>query len=400
MSSIASTMLQKSGPKAGPEQPAQHAFAQGTRSLLDEARSLVENSAQQGQELNPSIYRMLGMEPTYEDNSEQLKQSQAEFDASQKQLDAAQTTLAQLRGVPPGKRSPDQKRQFKQLQKQIPTLQKSLETTRDVHGRLATSPKTITGFTKMDPNSIPADSPFSAQNPLHQAQATEQDRLNQYLSGTGAVDPTLTHQYDAAEATLKQNLASKYGPDFANSTVGQMALQNFTRQKNEAYATWNQQMVERYNQMAFSGAQNLQGLTAGQIALLREPAQDTANAGANLSNLSGARLSQQGANLAERGAQQGVITNTTSPAGLIGSAASGLGSLLTTPYQTTDAQGRPVNTTLAGQGLGKLVGGATATPQTSAITQTAKDALAVDAGTAAASTAGSVAANDALWAAA
>src|SRR5206468_1628021 len=143
-----------------------------------------------------------------------------------------------------------------------------------------------------DPSTIDKSSPFSSLNPLNQAQATESSRLNQYLAG-GEVDPTLKHQYDAAEQALHAQLSQRYGPDYANSSVGQTALQNFSRQKNEAFATWNQQMVQKYNDLAFNGQQNLQQLLAGQISLMREPSTNQLNMGSTLTNDAAQRLTEQ-----------------------------------------------------------------------------------------------------------
>src|SRR5262249_44528958 len=126
----------------------QSQFASGTLNLLDEARSLVENATQQGQELNPQIYQMLGLDPQYEDFSGDVKASQDEYNSAQSQLDEAQKTLSQLQGIPGGKRSPAQRKQLRQLKKQMPALQKSMENARDVQGRAATMPKRITGFNR------------------------------------------------------------------------------------------------------------------------------------------------------------------------------------------------------------------------------------------------------------
>jgi hypothetical protein len=321
-------------PHVPPLPARQQQFQTGTLNLLDEARNVVENSVRQGQELNPMIYQMLGLDPQYEDHSQDIQGAQSEFDAAQKQLSEAQDTQASLNGIPKGKRTPAQRKQLRQIRKQIPQLNKALESSRDALGRLQTMPKTITGFNRLDPANIPKESPFSSANPLNQAQATESQRLNQYLQG-GEVDPTLKHQYDSMESALRAKLAQRYGPDFENTSVGQMALQNFSRQKNEAFATWNQQMVEKYNDLAFQGQANLQNLLSNRIAMLREPGQASAAMGANLSNLAGNRISQESLNNQMVLGRAGVTVNSINPV-TMGSVAGGVGSALMTPY---DAQG-------------------------------------------------------------
>jgi prefoldin subunit 5 len=352
MSNIGSSAMQtaKAKGQSTPHVPAasakQQKFQQGTMGMLDEARSVIENAVGQGSELNPMIYQMLGLSPQYEDHTADLQGAQGAMDAAQKQYDEAQKTVDTIRGIPKGKRTPEQRKQFNQLKKQIPSLQKALGSANDALGKMQTMPKTITGLSRLDPSQIPANSPFSSQNPLNQAQAAEAGRLNDYLKG-GEVDPTLKHQYDQAESALRTKLAQRFGPDYESSSVGQMALQNFTRQKNEAFATWNEQQVQKYNDLAFQGQANLQSLLGGQIGLMREPSHDQANMGGALANDAQQRLQQEQIVNQMRLGRAGVSTSTSnfSPAGAIGSGLQGLSQLMTTPY---DSQG----STLAGKFTG------------------------------------------------
>ena len=366
MSNIGSTALQTSkaetqrGPQARKVGPQQREFNQATRDLLDQARSVVEGATTQGQQLNPLIYQMLGLQPTMTDNTADLQAAQGELDAAQSQYDEAQQAFETLRGIPKGKRSKEQRQQFRQLKKEIPKLEHLVGQARDAHGRLASSPNAITGFERMDPSQIPADSPFSGQNALNQAQRTEAERLNQYLAG-GEVDPTLKNQYDKAEAQLRATLTQRYGPDFENTTVGQMALQNFGRQKNEAFATWNQQMVEKYNNLAFQGQANLQNLLQNQIGLMREPGTYTAGMGANLANLAGSRLAQQQTELQNRAATSGLSTQVTqaNPMQLAGAGLGTLAQIAQTPTGYDPNTGAPTGTVggAAARGIGNAASG-------------------------------------------
>jgi hypothetical protein len=320
-------------PAALPAGKPEQMFQAGTRNLLDEARNVVENATQQGQQLNPMIYQMLGMDPQYEDHSADLQSAQAEMDAAQKQFDQATQTVNQLRGIPAGKRTPAQRKQLRQLTKGMPQLQQSLERAKDAHGNLATMPKTITGFNRLDPSQIPSNSPFSAANPLYQIQQTEATRAQQAMAGGIAVDPTLVHQYTQAEAQLRAQLAARYGPDYENSSVGQMALQSFNTQRSNAFATWNYNTAQQYATQAYNQAGQQQSLMANLIGLYREPGTYEANMGAQLSNLGGAREAESSQNLANRAAGQGLVTNLTqsNPMGLIGAGVGAAGSLLTSP---------------------------------------------------------------------
>jgi hypothetical protein len=336
MSNIGSTAMNSkkktdTTPHIPPPTQRETMFKNATSDMLDEARGVVENSVGQGQMLDPMIYQMLGLEPQYQDNSAELQQAQGSLDSQQKQLDDAQQTVAQLKSVPKGKRSPEQNKQLRQLKKQIPNLQTAYSKAQTAHGNLMTSQKTITGLSRLDPSKIPADSPFSSANPLNQAQATESQRLNQYLAGSApgavgtgaaAVDPTLVHQYDAAESALRAKLQQRYGPDYENSSVGQMALQNFGRQKNEAYATWNQQQVEKYNSLAFSGQANLQSLLGQRIGLMREPQGNEMASGAGLANVAQARTGQEALTNQMLLGRGGVTVNASQP-GMVGAAALG-----------------------------------------------------------------------------
>jgi hypothetical protein len=277
----------------------QQQFRQGTMNMLDEARGVVENAVGQGQELNPLIYQMLGLQPQYEDHSADLQSAQGELDTSQKQLDEANKTIANLRAIPAGRRSPAQRKQLRMLNKQRPNMLKSLQTAQDSFGRLQTMPKTITGLSRMDPSQIPANSPFSAANPLNQLQSSEAQRALQYTqAGSGApgatgqsaaIDPTLVHKWSVAEDQLRASLTQRFGPDYESSSVGQMALSNLNRQKNESFATWNQQLQEKYSNEAFTNAANLNALLGQNINLMREPSTAASGYGALLSNLGGAR---------------------------------------------------------------------------------------------------------------
>jgi hypothetical protein len=368
-------------------------FKNATSDMLDEARGVVENSVGQGQMLDPQIYQMLGLEPQYQDNSAELQQSQGSLDSQQKQLDDAQQTVAQLQSVPKGRRSPAQRQQLRQLKKQIPNLQTAYSKAQTAHGNLMTSQKTITGLNRLDPSKIPADSPFSSANPLNQAQATESQRLNQYLAGSApgatgtgaaAVDPTLVHQYDAAESALRAKLQQRYGPDYENSSVGQMALQNFGRQKNEAYATWNQQQVEKYNSLAFSGQANLQSLLGQRIGLMREPQGNEQQSAAGLSNVATARGGQEALTNQMLLGRGGVTTNVSSP-GMIGAAGVGAAGNLANWATSTPSSGGPAPAsqlanwmTGAGAGAGASEIGAAGTGASAANAAVAADAAAVD----------------------
>jgi hypothetical protein len=318
----------------------------GTRNMLEDARRVAENAVGQGMQLNPLIYQLLGLSPTMTDNSADLAAAQQEYNDTQSQFNAAQSQLDNLKALPKGKRSKDQKKQLRQLKKGMPKMQAALENSQSRFNQLQTMPNQITGFTRMDPSQIDKSSPFSSLNPLNQAQATEAERLNQYLAG-GEVDPTLKQQYAAGEQALRAQLTQRFGPDFESSSVGQMALQNFLRQKNEAFATWNQQQVQKYNDLAFQGQANLQALLSNQIGMYREPSTSQMGSAVNLSNLAGQRISQQQANLQERAARAGQTITTTggNPVGMIAGGAGALGQLLKTPY---DDQGRTLGGMMTG----------------------------------------------------
>lgn len=330
MSSIGSTALQtgkaesQRSPEARSRGQRQRAFDQGTMNMLNNARTMIEGAAGQGAQLNPMIYQMLGLNPQMQDNSAELQAAQQEYQGLQQQHDQAQSRLDQLSGIPKGKRSKQQKKEFKQLKKQVRLGQKGLEDSRARYSALQTAGPTITGFDRLDPNAIDASSPFSAQNPLYQAQATEAQRLNQYLQG-GEVDPTLKQQYTAAEASLRAKLTQRFGPDYESTSVGQQALQNFSREKNEAFATWNQQQVEKYNALAFQGQANLQTLLANQIGLMREPTSNQVGMAGAESQIANQRLPATQTNQQERSITQGLSGTTIgggNVAGAIGGALS------------------------------------------------------------------------------
>ena len=363
MSNVASTGIQAKNQPGRPHIPPygaqQQQFNTGSRNMLEEARQAAENASGQGSMLNPLIYQMLGLKPTFEDHTAELQAAQQELDASQSQWDEAKKTQDTIKAIPLKKRTPEQKKQLRQLNKQVPKMTKLLEDAKDRHGNFANMPKVITGLERLPEDQIPKESPFSSMNPLNQLQRTTTERANQYLSGDLPVDPTLVHHYNDAEAALRGKLADRYGPDYENSSVGQMALQNFGRQKNEAYATWNQNMQEKYANEAFQYQGNLQSLLGNQIGMMREPSGNQMQDATALSNIIGQRLAQQqtvNQRLNAIGGLGGTGVSGGSIAPLLQGAAGGLGSLLSTPYATgaTNAAGQPVTTSLGSQAIGGL----------------------------------------------
>ena len=315
--------------------PAEANFQQGTNDMLDEARGVVENAVGQGQEIDAGVYQQLGMQPIMEDRTADLAQASQDVSTAQAQFDQLSKNIDAINGIPLKKRTPGQKKQLKQLNKQIQPLQGKLADLTKRYGQLQTMPLKITGFNRMDPKDIPASSPFSAQNPLNTAQTAEAQRLNEYLSGQKDVDPTLKHEWAAQESSLRAQLAQRYGPDYENTSVGQMALQNLSRQRDESFTSWNESMVEKYNNLAFGGAANLQQLMLGQIHLAYAPSEEAAKRGQQLAADANARIDQERVLQTERGKKsRWTGTTTTTPpapvgeaAGVAGQVAGGLGAL-------------------------------------------------------------------------
>jgi hypothetical protein len=329
-------------PTVPPVGQRQTQFEQGTQTMLDESRQMVENAVGQGQDLNPMIYQYLGLTPTYEDHSADISSAQTEFDAAQKQLSEAQDTLAKLKAIPPGMRTPAMKHQISQLKTHMPALNSAIGKSQEALGHLQTMPKTITGVTRSDPSTIPADSPFSPKNPLNQtAQAEAQMASRMATAGSAeggagaaqAIDPTLVHQWTQAEAQLNQTMEQRYGPDWKNSTVGQAAMSAFNRQKAEQYAQWNLQQMTTMQQAATGGFGSLQSLAQNQIALWQNPSQTQIQRGNEISNLAGNRLTEQQTFNQRLGMNVGANINVaqSTPLATAQSLASGVGSVATTP---------------------------------------------------------------------
>jgi hypothetical protein len=155
--------------------PRQKAFDIGTMNILDEARAVVENAVGQGQQLNPMIYQYLGLQPQMSDNTADLAAAQEENNAARQQYDEAHESADQLQLFRRASAKQDQRKQLRQLNSQIPKIRDTLSKADEAFGKLQTMPKTITGFSGWN-EGHPAESPFSAQNPLFQAQATEAER--------------------------------------------------------------------------------------------------------------------------------------------------------------------------------------------------------------------------------
>ena len=73
---------------------------------------------------------------------------------------------------------------------------------------------------------------------------------------------------------MRAKLTERFGPDFENTTVGQMALQNFSRERNEAFATWmSTRVMDRWQKYALPLRERMRAALE-QVAAARDLSRD------------------------------------------------------------------------------------------------------------------------------
>jgi hypothetical protein len=129
------------------------------------------------------------------------------------------------------------------LRSQQKAIMREISSTSKAGGTLKIEPYTITGFTRIDPNSLDPANPFSAKNPDNILLAQTQARLQSALSGGVPTDPTLLRALDDKERVLREELRRNLGADYENTTLGRDALNNWARERSEAVSTYNTNII-------------------------------------------------------------------------------------------------------------------------------------------------------------
>lgn len=187
-----------------------------------------------------------------------LSEQTAELEAQLSQLETEQAALKAKKG--PG----GQRRQYRieTIDRQRQEVLRKLQVARRDEGAAAASPYKIVGFKKLNGEDIPADSPLSMQNPNNQILRAQQQRLLAALRGENPTDPTLLKALDEKERKLHAQLQQQLGPDYAVSTIGSDALRNFEREKAEAVAQYNREIIGEAAQQNIEQGTHVENLLA------------------------------------------------------------------------------------------------------------------------------------------
>jgi hypothetical protein len=275
-------------------------FNRGTQDVMDAERSVLDDALAQGKQLEPEMYRALGLEPVYDrpEDPDFATRSQA-LAGKQERLSQLQQRRAELQGARgPGKKGRAKelrqlRREATRLNKEIPGLQSELEQ-RGAVGRKVVGFKPIAGV---------ADPTGSGGNAFGAALDSFNLHLADALAGKEPLDPTLKSSFDERERTLRDRLRRQMGPDYETSTAGSQALANFDRERSEAFAQYNRQSIDGFSRLAENRAGALQELTSGRLRNLAFPSTFRASLAGELDRAARTRLAQRQIAAQERGAK-------------------------------------------------------------------------------------------------
>lgn len=297
--SIASAATSASGGKGGGGAPTmkgmapwERIFNRGTADMNDEERRVMEDALSQANFMQPEMYKLLGYEPIYDDKSDPaaMKQLGDQADALRRQQQEGKTTiesnrvsiketrqqLKQLKGKKNKAKRQELKQSIREMHAEIKTakqsdgpLQKEAAAAQQQLSDMQTTPRRVIGIKKLD---HPAD-PTSSNGDLYQMAFDLQNQaLVRALKGEEPVDATLRHAWDEKEKETRERLRRQLGPDYETSTAGADALSLFDRQRNDAFSTYNTQMVAQLSQETENRATSLSNLTSARMQQLQYPA--------------------------------------------------------------------------------------------------------------------------------
>lgn len=292
-------------------------FNKGTQDILAVERGVLDDALSQGKELEPEMYRALGLEPVYDTTEDpDITGLAVALDQQQSALSSAslitkQSLKSRLKGLK-GKARRQQKRENRRLLKQAKlaqtTLQKSITTlTAELEQKQSVGRKVV-GF---KPIAGVADPTGSGGNAFGAALDSFNLHLSDALAGKEPLDPTLKSSFDERERTLRERLRRSIGPDYETSTAGEQALANFDRERSEAFAQYNFNAIKGYSALAEKRAGALSELTSGRLKNLAFPASFRAALASQLEGEVAARQDVTRTMAAERGVKGGAVASET-----------------------------------------------------------------------------------------
>jgi hypothetical protein len=339
-------------------------FNRGTQDIMESERAILDDALAQGKELEPEMYKALGLEPVYDRPEDpELSQLSQALAGKQTRLNEIRTERAALQSQRGKGRKGRQKqlrkltREANRLNKEIPAFQSEVES-RGAVGRKVVGFKPLGGVA--DPTGS-AGNAFGAtldQFNLHLADA---------LAGKEPLDPTLKESFNERERVLRERLRRQMGPDYETSTAGSQALANFDRERSEAYAQYNRQSIEGFSRLAESRATSLQALTSGRLKNLAFPATFRSALAGELGDAADRRLRQRELTARERG-MKGAATRRQAEERAAESAArqEALGNILSGVASAAGGAGGTMVTGAAAAGEGALLG-ASVSPEAGAV---------------------------------
>lgn len=310
-------------------------YNKGTKDILDEERSVIENAVNEGNLMQPEIYRLLGYEPVYEGEDVDTKGIADKLARAESRVNDAQTKLIAARSAKPGTvgGKAGKERQIKKFARERRIANNEAAELRQQLGEAQTTGRRIVGLKPLE--SGIGDPTGSKDGLFKVAFDLENEALARALKGEEPVDATLKTAYDEKERMLRERLRRQLGQDYETSTAGAEALANFDRERAEAFKQYNMEATQLYGKLTSERAADLSNLTGQRIAQLLAPSKAGAERGSWLGGMAKDRLAFSESQRKERELQfagdvnkwKGRMAKAEAQGELYGAAASGVGSI-------------------------------------------------------------------------
>lgn len=264
------------------------------RDILFRAENFANRGAFESNLIAPSLYEFAGYEVERDPSTiAAATQQRQEADAATERFNEARVTLDKLTGPSRKKAVKELKAQGlkgkalrkakKELKKQTKTARLELRESRravETEGREAADAETaanrITGLKKGE---------------LGSAEDQEIDRLltgrvTKALQTGESDDPRLNRELAEEEGLIRARLSRQFGPDYENTTAGQIALNNFRQRRTESLADFARRDVSEYNPMRLNQRTTLGQIAGQRLGLAQAATGERWRTSENLQNLS------------------------------------------------------------------------------------------------------------------
>lgn len=245
----------------------------GSADMLDQSRALASDALAQANFLTPELYRTLGFEPVFDgpDPSTIIAAAGQKFDAASQKINEINDQIRNAKGTLKGPARLRRLKELRRLRRFAMDDQKNAE--RELTDAQA-MPRRVVGLK-------PLEEQGGVGGLERETLALQEQTLQRALRGEEPIDSTLRREYQEREKVLREKLRRQLGPDYETTTAGSDALNDFSREQNEAFEIFNRRTVETFSALTESRAAALSQLTDDRLRQLLTPSsQQLGRAGA------------------------------------------------------------------------------------------------------------------------